>query len=307
MDDFDSIFNPPSDTDADTDLANASAMLNKIAADVGVDLNKLSEETIAELLGDLMPAPTHTDTPRAKEAQMTTPQSPTVADVSLELSKIAAADGIDMTKVSKEEYAEAFDSLAARMASPDYHETKIAAEEEQAKLAEAYHQGARMADGFLDRLKQAEEEEKKDKEKDKEKDEKEKEASRYSEAANNLKNVAKSHLNELKGHAQEKGKALLGAVKDHGMKHKDKYTHGAAGAAGAAAGGAAGHMAGSRKKEAQELDELVTKIAAKFLADAGFNPDTGEKTAAEANIDDLFLSALALQKIAEAGYFGPTE
>ena len=150
MEDFDSIFSPPADTD--TELANASAILNKIAADTGVDLNKLSEEDIAELLTDLLPPSTTTDTTPTptKEAQMTTQL--TTADVALELSKIASDDGIDMSKVSKEEYAEAFDALAARMSDPSYAQTKVAAEEEEAKLAEAYNQGARMADGFLDRF-----------------------------------------------------------------------------------------------------------------------------------------------------------
>lgn len=300
MEDFDSIFSPPADTD--TELANASAILNKIAADTGVDLNKLSEEDIAELLTDLLPPSTTTDTTPTptKEAQMTTQL--TTADVALELSKIASDDGIDMSKVSKEEYAEAFDALAARMSDPSYAQTKVAAEEEEAKLAEAYNQGARMADGFLDRLKQAEEEKEKEEKKDKEKDEKEKEASRYDGIVSRLKGTVKDHAKEIKGQAAEKGRALIGAVKEHGAKHKDKYMAGGAAAGGAAVGGGAGYAAGSRKKES--ADEIATKIAAKFLEDAGFNPETGEKVAAEDGLEELALTALAFQKIAAAGYFG---
>ncbi len=302
MEDFDSIFDP---VDSDVELANAGAILEKIASENGIDLNSLSEESIAELLGDLMPQNATTQT---KEAQM--PQNATAqithTDVALELSKIASANSIDLTTIPREEYEAAYNDLAEKMASdPAAYQAKLAEEE---KLSEAYTQGVRMADGFLDRLKQAEmEEEEKKEKKEERKEEKEKEAAgSYSrgytpETGQAIKNMAKGLVDKVRGTAAEKGKALSGAVKDHVAKNKDKYTHGAAAAGGAAVGGAAAAL--SRKKEAS-LEDLANDLAVQLVAEAGFSPETGEKVAADADTSSLAVLALAFDQIKKAGYLG---
>ena len=89
--------------DLDTQIAQASETLEKIAASEGIDLDKLSSDEIAELLGDLMGLETTADAePESKQASAAQPEAPaapqpsgvTVAEVGVALQKIAAAEGM---------------------------------------------------------------------------------------------------------------------------------------------------------------------------------------------------------------------
>ncbi len=256
--------------DLDVDLANAGIILQKLAEEQGIDINALSDEDVAGLLTDLLPGErneTQAEEPtKEKESSaMTTPTTPTeltVADVSIELAKIAQAEGIDLNETSREEYSEAFSALAERMKDPGYYAAKTAAAE---KIAEAQMIGREMALSFIETLKQAEGEEKKE-----EKEEKKEEKGEAKEAG------ARQAFEALKGHAGR----LAGAAKGHAGKaveaakaHKrDAVMAGG----GAAAGLAAGEVHGRSKKS---FDEQVEERAREILLANGFNPETGEKVA----------------------------
>lgn len=167
--------------DLDTKIAQASATLEKLAEENGVDLNKLSSDEIADLLGDIMGLDTSTETvdaqPEASPAEETegkqasdegAPQL-TVADVGLALQKVAAAEGVDLSQLSPEQYAEAFNNVAAYLQSPQAEQDKVAAEELNTKLAEADLAGRQFARSFWDELKIASEEEEEEKDEEKEK------------------------------------------------------------------------------------------------------------------------------------------
>lgn len=124
----------------------ATQILVKTAEEEGIDLNELSDDEIQELLSDIREEVSD----RADESGGEGGEEPktaglTTADVALELSKVAAANGIDLSQVSREEYAEAFDKLASEMSNPHYWET-------QEKVAEADFAGRVMARAFNDEL-----------------------------------------------------------------------------------------------------------------------------------------------------------
>lgn len=147
--------------DLDTQIAQASETLEKIAASEGIDLDKLSSDEIAELLGDLMGLETTADAePESKQASEETPEAPaatqpsgvTVAEVGVALQKIAAAEGIDLTQVTPEQYGEMFDNVTAYLNSPQVEQDKVAAAEMQEKLAEADLAGRQFAQSFWNEL-----------------------------------------------------------------------------------------------------------------------------------------------------------
>lgn len=177
MDDIREIFEKDTaGTDLDAELAVAAEVLEKVAAEQGVDLNTLSRDQIAELLVELMPSKVaeeheEKETPAEEKAEEKAkaekkeekaeekkagiapaglPETVTFADVAVELGKYAAANGIDLSKVSREAYHEAFDKMAAAMTSPEFEAEKKAEAEMQAKLAEADVIGRQMARSFMD-------------------------------------------------------------------------------------------------------------------------------------------------------------
>lgn len=149
-------------TTLDSQYAQAAQFLVKIAEENDVDLESLSEEQLAELLGevkdeledaqegeggdDAPPPPPEEKTVEEKISQLTH------ADVALELSKLAALEGVDMTKVAAHEYTQAFDELAAAMQTEEYWGMKVAEAEAYEKLAEADAIGRQMARGFMAEL-----------------------------------------------------------------------------------------------------------------------------------------------------------
>lgn len=140
----------------DADLVHAGQILGEIAKTAGVDLNDLSDGDIADLLVQLQGGAQ----PQSKLAADTAGENTmsnqiTYADVAAELAKIAQDQGIDMSKVSREEYHEAYDAMALQMQQPDYAEQKLAQDEAMAKLAEADVIGRQMAQSFMDEMKTA--------------------------------------------------------------------------------------------------------------------------------------------------------
>lgn len=271
--------------DLDVDMANAGHILVKLAEEEGVDLNSLSDEDVASLLGKLLPqtkeAAMADQTETQSETATETENQLTYADVSAELNKIAAAEGVDLTKLDRAEYNEVFSKLAEHMANPAYAAEQ---EEEEAKLAAAFQQGQHMADGFIARLNEVEAE---------------KEAG--SALAKVPQNAAKGALSAAKDkvmHAIHQGKATATAKalraqragKRHLAEHGSKYMAGAAGGVGVGAGYAAGHS----KKEAAALE-----LARQYIIESGYNPDTGEKVASS---EDDEIALRAAEMLREAGY-----
>ena len=303
-------------SDLDVDIAHAGHVLTKLADEAGIDLDKLSDADVAELVSDLLPEPktsadktteepetTRKEAHTMADADKTTPETITHADVAVELSKIASANGVDLATVSREEYHAAYDALAEKMASPSYEQDKKAAEE---MYKASYDQGVAMAEGFIDRLKQAEHDEKKD-EKEEKKEPPKKDDEEHKEAAagfmSHLKETAKKHMGKAheaagaaKHKATEGGKKLM----EHLKGHKHEY---AAGAAGAGAGAAAGAAGMHHHKKA--LDEAALAVAQQVLRDNGIDPETGNKLAAEepaAEFTEDDVAQRAAEMLKEAGY-----
>lgn len=136
----------------DADIAASAQWLQKIAEADGIDLDSLPAADVADLLLKVSgrePVPEPQDD-KTKEANMTTPKQITNVDVSRELHKVAAREGIDISTVSEEEYAQAWDKLAAAMQSPDW-EARQEAEKQAAEEAKAHYDiGVKIAQGFID-------------------------------------------------------------------------------------------------------------------------------------------------------------
>jgi hypothetical protein len=140
----------------DTELNAAADLLQKVAEDAGIDLETLPEEKVAELLHEIMGTPVAAAVEPAKtagaETETATPAELTAADVSLELTKRAAAENIDLVGCTPEEYKAAFDLVASEMSDPSYG-TKVAEAEKVAQeLAHMDEMGRVAARGFYDEL-----------------------------------------------------------------------------------------------------------------------------------------------------------
>lgn len=202
--------------DLDIDLANASHVLQKIAEQEGIDIDTLSDEDVANLLTELLPPEkiaSHPQEHQKEETMSTTiPNEITNADVAVELGKIAQAEGIDLNEISREEYHAAFEDLAYRMSDPSYFEEKVASEQ---RLAEGREFGAAMAEGFVAKLAELEEE-----------TEETKEASKAGEIAHAVKETVR----KTKGQARR----AFGKAKDQAGAAVDKAKGAVRGAASAA-------------------------------------------------------------------------
>ncbi len=163
MDNLNEIFDPADTTDdsvddLDRELATTGLILQKLAEEQGVDLDSLPEEDIADLITSLHGEDATGGSsnysehePQTKEAShnMSQENEFTVADVAVELAKVAASEGIDLDQVSRDEYHEAFEALADQMSDPAYFQKRAEAEE---KLAEADLIGRHMARSFIDEM-----------------------------------------------------------------------------------------------------------------------------------------------------------
>lgn len=150
------IFAAAGGQDIDPDVAAAGALLSKVAEEQGVDLDNFSDEEIGGMLQDIMGGEgddggeyaDDTDDHHGYEEPKTA-SAITVADVSAELAKTAAAEGIDLTELDRQQYHQAFNWQLEQMQDPSYFETKVAMQE---KVAEADMLGRVMAHSFNDEL-----------------------------------------------------------------------------------------------------------------------------------------------------------
>lgn len=278
-------------TDArDVDLVAAGETLAKIAAEENIDLNSLDDATVEGLLKEVITAQAGgggeatTETPAAEPektaaatpaapapaaapaATKTASQEPDLADVSVELLKIASAEGVDLSKISKDEYTKAFDKLAGAMASGEYFKKQAEAEEMQAKLAEMDVLGRGMAHSFMDEVQKIAAKDKPAETKTAE--EKTAESKKLAEMPEKLRA------------AIEKKMGKGGEGKDeHEDKHEDK-----------------------KEKEHEEkkasLEAAATAMARRELILNGINPDGGEKFAS----DEDATKALAIEMLRAGGY-----
>lgn len=148
MSDFDHLLDPSAE-ELDAEIAAAGAILEKLAQEEGVDLESLPEGEVATLLAEMVPSLAQHE-PITKEANMT--DQITTQDVHFELTKVAADMDVDLTKLSRDEYNEAFEAMLEEMQSPDWEEKVAAEEEARAKIAEAEFIGQAMGDAFLAKL-----------------------------------------------------------------------------------------------------------------------------------------------------------
>lgn len=220
---------------------------------------------------------------------------PTVADVSMELAKIASERGIDLSAVSREEYVESFDKLASRMSEPEkfaaereaeresimyvIEQQKIAEQEKLADIEHSREMGREMARAmWAEQLKIAEESakhergESKDEEKKEEAEEKKEAAmpdflrkgfdaakSHGGKAVDAAKRVAGKGADAADRAAQRVGEKALNAVGAGGEKAspalKRAVTGGMAAGGTAAAAGTAGAVHHFTKKKDDESKE----------------------------------------------------
>jgi len=130
----------------DEQLVTAGSILEKVAAELDIDISQMSDEVVAGYLAELMPE-THQPEKTAADqgAPMEQQNELTYPVVFAELTKIAAAEQVDLTKLSAKELAETCEVLAQEMSNPDYG--KVAAEVVQARQL-----GAEMAIGFAEKM-----------------------------------------------------------------------------------------------------------------------------------------------------------
>lgn len=134
-------------------IAAAGEILQKLAEETGVDLNELSDEEVGELVKEVIEAKADEEKEEEDVVEEKAASDVTYADVAAELAKVAAANNIDMSKISRAEYTQAFDEIAAQLTDPEAHAEKVAAEQEYlAKVAEAEESGRIMARAFANEL-----------------------------------------------------------------------------------------------------------------------------------------------------------
>lgn len=340
MDSVTELFDNPASEELDVDLANASHALQKLAGEMNIDLSSLTDDEVAGLLRQLLPEDKVASVEHQPEesAQMPEQQEQqtqiTDADVARELAKVAAANNIDWSQVSREEATEAYIKLAERMTSGEYFAEQAAREEEAQKLAEAKEQGVAMADGFLARLSEAgfpgtkvaedmpeDDKEMEPEKKDKKDEEKEKEAAEKLAALLNkragmvppvrkleaLGEAVRSAANKTRMGKKlvDKATSAMPGTSYQKLRRVDKALGGAAAVGGAGAAGLAASKAmGGKKKEA--LDQYALKLAADLLEANGINPATGElieqdqDKVAEITSDEIANRAVEL--LQEAGW-----
>jgi hypothetical protein len=296
----------------DPQLAAAGEFLAKVAEEEGVDLDSYSDEEIGDMLGTIME---EGDGEEGGEEGGTEGDDTeydekvshlTVADVAGELAKVAAAEGIDLNQLSREQIHEAYNYVHTSMTDPDFQMQKAAMEE---KVAEADMLGRVMAHSFDDELVKTA------------RSRAAREAAGMSTAEMKKLPVAQRramHVEKMRGKKMSPGRAGYegkqelkslakkirggagGAVKSlgkalGGTTGKGQLLRGGGAlAAGAAGLGAAGYGAGKLMKK-KSWDEAVVERARGLLIDSGIDPDTGTKVA-----EDLDIAALTL--LQEHGY-----
>lgn len=258
----------PTDTDIDPQLQQAAVLLEKFAADAGLDLNSLPESEFNELL--LQVTGTHTaldgETNQIKEANMEQQNQLTAQDVHIELMKVASAEGVDIASLPREQYTELFDAMLAEMQEPGFAEKVAAAEAEQELHDTVIQNGSLMADAFLLKLSMAGVVD----------EERVKEAGAKWDA---VKGTLRSAEHKATG-ALGRKVAPFGEASNQSVGRKVLGVGAAAGAAGVGVGRATkkGREKGHEKEAGDtQFEADVLKVASDFLIANGINPETGEQ------------------------------
>lgn len=325
MDNLNEIFSTATQGDLDTELAAAGEMLQKIAEEQGIDLSELDDKDIAELMVDLMPkvAEEHDKDEPKPEAKAEAkdekkddekkaaalPAEVTFADVAVELSKRAAAEEIDLSKLSRDEYHEAYNLVAQSMTSPEYAIEKQAEAEAAAKLAEADALGRHMARSFMDeqaKIAGAKVADAKTvQEMPRSKTPTKALFGRPETAKDKVESVGRKLREKAVGAAkagdeaiQRGGAKLISKLPDAVKSRLGGISAGGARAAGLGAGalGAAGLGAAAygakklmdgddKKKRSADVEAEAIELARSFLAENGIDPDTGAKVASNEAIE----------------------
>lgn len=332
------ILNTILDDGFDPRYVAAGDVLVKIAEDEGIDLDSISDEEISTMLTDIVSQEatgeggegggegggepgTETGGETGEGADMGKESSITHGSVSRELVKIASSEGVDLSSLSQGEYDEVYNDLANAMATPGYFQKQAAAVE---KLAEADAIGRAMAHSFDDELRKLADNG----------DGTTKEA-----MGGRAGHYAREAFRKATGKAGRAASQAAGAVRGAAGKARAAESAAAGGigkgvgktetgkkmtmaiakrlkgtpaerlakarrivgrgAAGAAAAGAAGAGAGAYGAGKMSFDEDVMSTARQMLANAGINPDSGEKVAEDYE-GNVAASAIAL--LEENGY-----
>ena len=341
------------DDGIDPRYAAAGDVLVKIAEDEGVDLDDYSDEQIGGMLSEIVDDDGgegdyddgydggdgggdyeeggYEGGDEVKESGMVTH-----AVVARELSKIASAEGVDLSDLDQNEYNEVYNDLANAMVEPGYFQKQAAAHE---KLAEADAIGRAMAHSFDDELHKLAEE---------------KEAASGAAIYKRLRRQGASHAAAAAGAVRGTGRAAKRKARAGGRKVKEMggrardaeadYAGRAGGmveklpggsrasaalkrrfqggaiprnamegrdaaakaqrvlgraAAGTAAAGTAAAGGGAYALGKNSYDEDVMATARALLADSGIDPDTGVKVAED--YDDAVING-AVALLEESGY-----
>lgn len=328
MDDLNEIFERATDADLDTELAAAGELLQKIAQQEGVDLSELSDEDVAELMVDLLPKTAADEngheSARGEHGNRTMEETKmateiTFADVAVELSKVAASEGIDLDGLDREQYHELFDIVAESMQDPNYMENKLAEDEANMKLAEADALGRHMARAFMDEQEKvaaskevldriAAGEERRTKKgvppvPDKPVGAHVREtAAKVKQVAQRTGEKALSGVDRVGGEVGNVINRTFNRPLVHGGR---KYVNPRNVGAGALILGTAGTAYGAKKlldrksSEKRSFDEEALEMARDYLLENGIDPDTGNKLA---SYDENDVAERAAEILAEAGW-----
>lgn len=337
MNDFTDMFDDSVSTEERMEKA---AHILKLAADEeGVDLDSVPPEQVEAMMSHIMGEESDEDDDSDDDEdgddseeddegeEGKTASDITVADVSLEMHKRAAAEGIDLLELDEDTYAEVFDKVAAELTDP------VVAEENEKwamQVAQMDELGRVAARGFCDEIDKIAEGDD-----DEDDDDKKKRLEAKKEAA--LKDRAKAIGSAISGGAKKgwghvrnaggavgraavrgKNHAVAGERKAHAyvgnkipgggpglrterdaVNRGRKITGGTAGVAGVGTG--AGLYAKKRnkdkKKHASYVEQAALELARNTLWENGIDPDTGVKIAS-----DEAISQRAYEMLAEAGY-----
>lgn len=146
--------------DFDTKLAAAGEMLEKLAAERGLNVSDFTEEETMDLLstimgegggGDAAASPESVEAPVEGPKVASAPMATKVAyaEALAEVMKVAQANGFDLNQASAEELHQAVEQMQAVMSDPQYGVKQAALQE---KIAEADALGRVMAHAYVDEL-----------------------------------------------------------------------------------------------------------------------------------------------------------
>jgi hypothetical protein len=252
----------------------------KLAADNGIDLDKMDDAQIQTLWNGVFAKEAEDDKDKGDDKGDGGDKKP---------PPFAKKDGGDKKDDDKDKEA---------AAAAEFNQIQ----EQRQKLAEADYLGRAMAHAMVQELGSIGEAMNK-----------EAKGIDAIQAAKNLGQFAKHHAGAAAKGGADKAKAFGKSLKEHASKHKGAL--GAGAAAGAATGAAAGAATG-RKKEASALDELAAKRAMEKIAEANFDIDeaadklealftlgvTESTKVASAENQEQALELRALELLEQVGY-----